>query len=222
MKVLVAEDDASLREGMSDVLEELVAVRSAGTVEAALEALSQERFELVLTDLRLGGLGPGGRGILEAARRKLLPVAMVSAAAADELQRALTPLEADAVLAKPFQLDDMMALVERFLAMRRELERLSAQRPGEAGWTEVAAGVHLQKTAGAAPGQGPIWLRLQPGTNYSWAHLQGRAGVLVVEGDIEVEGTPQPAPSYLFLSASQPASARTGQGCLALFLAMRG
>ncbi len=222
MKVLVVEDDASLREGISDVLAELAEVRSAGSVDAALALLQQERFELVLTDLRLAGMGKGGRAILEAARQRLQAVAIVSAASQEDLHRVLHPLEADAILTKPFQLEDMIALVERFLALRGDLERLAKARPPESGWTEAGTGVHLQQVQAPAPEQDPTWLRLQPGTSYAWAHHQGRAGVLVVEGALEVEGERQSPPRYLFLSTSQPPSVKTEQGCLAISLALRG
>lgn len=222
MKVLVAEDDASLREGISDVLAELAEVRSASSVDAALAMLQKERFELVLTDLRLKGMGKGGRTILEAARRRLQPVAIVSAATPEDLQMALHPLEADAILAKPFQLEDMMALVERFLSLRGELERLSKAKPPGSGWTEATAGVHLQQAETLAPEQDPTWIRLQPGTSYAWTHHQGRAGMLLVDGALELEGEQQLAPQYLFLSTGQPPTVRTEQGCLAISLPLRG
>jgi CheY-like chemotaxis protein len=223
MKVLLVEDDASLREGMSDVISELAEVRSAGSVDAALEALQQERFELVLTDLRMtGGRGQGGRSIVEAAQRKLQAVVIVSAASEEDLQRALAPLEADAVLAKPFQLEEMMALVERFLGLRRELERLSRGTPPEAGWKQEAPGVQVLQLTGAEIGQALTWIRMEPGASYTWTHHRGREGVLVVEGELEVEGERLPAPHYLFLTSRQLAAARTEKGCLAVSLALRG
>lgn len=222
MKVLLVEDDASLREGMGDVISELAEVRSAGSVEEALEALQQERFELVLTDLRITGRGQGGRSIVEEALRRLQAVVIVSAASEEDVQRALAPLEADAVLAKPFQLDDMMALVERFLGLRRELDRLSRGPPPESGWRQEAPGVQVLQLAGAGIGQALTWLRMDPGTSYAWTHHRGRAGVLVVEGDLGVDGERQPAPHYLFLTARQPPTASTEKGCLAVSLALRG
>jgi CheY-like chemotaxis protein len=222
MKVLLVEDDASLREGMSDVISELAEVRSAGSVELALATLEQERFELVLTDLRIAGKGQGGRSILEAARRRLQPVVIVSAATEEDVQRALTPFQADEILTKPFQLEDMMALVERFLALRTDVERLSQQRPAEKGWAEVAAGVHVQPLTGAVPERSGMWIRMQPGASYSWTHPGGNVGVLLVDGALEVEGERQPAPRYLFLSMGQPPQARTEQGCLAVSLPLRG
>jgi CheY-like chemotaxis protein len=224
MKVLLVEDDASLREGMSDIISELAEVRSAGMVDEALASLRQERFELVLTDLRISGTGQGGRSIVEMARRRLQPVVLVSAASEDELQRALQPWEPDAILIKPFQLEDMTALVDRFLAVRSELEQRAQARPPEAGWTEEAPGVHVLRPSGASAEQGLTWIRLQPGASYTWTHHpgRGRAGVLVVEGDLEVDGARQAAPHYLFLSTSPLPAARTEKGCLAVSLPLKG
>lgn len=217
MKVLVAEDDASLREGISDVLAELADVRPVGSVDEALASIQQERFALVMTDLRMGGKGQGGRIILEAARRRLQPVALVSAATPEDLQRALQSLEPDAVLAKPFQLEDMMTLVERFLALRGDVERLSLERPPDSGWTEVSPGVQIL----AAPARSLTWLRLQPGTSYDWSQHQGRAGVWVAEGDLEVDGVRQATPHYLFLSKALLPVVNTEKGCLAVSLALK-
>jgi hypothetical protein len=66
------------------------------------------------------------------------------------------------------------------------------------------------------------WVRLEPGTSYTWTHHSGRAGVLVVEGDLEVDGVRQLAPSYLFLTERPLPTARTDKGCLAVSLALRG
>jgi CheY-like chemotaxis protein len=220
MKVLLVEDDASLREGMSDVIAELAEVRPTGSVDEALAALREERFDLVLTDLRITGKAQGGKTILEAARRRLQPVVIVSAAQEDEIQHALRPFQADAILAKPFQLEDMVALVERFLMLRGDVERLARERPPEAGWTEAAMGVRVLRLPEARPGQALTWIRMQPGTSGPWPLPLGRAGVLVVEGELQVEEERQQAPHYLFLSMTQAPTARTEQGCLALALAL--
>ena len=140
MKVLLVEDDPSLREGMGEIIAEFVDVRPVASVDSALAALREERFDLVMADLRIAGAATGGRTILEAARRRLQPVAIVSAAEPEEIRQALQPFEADALLAKPFQLNEMTELVERFLSLRDELERLASQRPPEAAWTQAGAG----------------------------------------------------------------------------------
>lgn len=222
MKVLLVEDDPSLREGMGEVIAELVDVRTVASVESALEALSEERFDLVLADLRIAGAASGGRTILEAARRRLQPVAIVSAAVPEEIRRTLQPFEADAILGKPFQLEDMTALVERFLALRGDVERLSRQRPEESAWTQAAAGVHVARAQPAPSEADPSWVRIQPGVSAAWPAPHAREGCLLVEGELEIAGERQSAPQYFFLSSYQPPVARTERGCLVVSLSLRG
>ncbi|QRK06498.1 response regulator [Archangium violaceum] len=217
MKVLLVEDDASLREGMVELISEQAEVREAGSVPQALAALREELFSLVITDLRIGETGEGGRIILEAARKRLQPVAIVSASTADEVVRMLRPHEPDAVLAKPFQIDDMLALVERFAGLRGEVERAAAGPvPAEGAWTQVAEGIRMFEEPG-----GRLWARMAPGTSHPRPAHRGGTGVMLVEGSLEVEGERRVARQYFYLSAG-PREARTHEGCLAVSLALRG
>jgi CheY-like chemotaxis protein len=216
MKVLLVEDDTSLREGMMELISEQAEVREAGSVAQALGALREELFSLVLTDLRIGEKGEGGRIILEAARQRLQPVAIVSAATAEEVVRVLRPHEPDAVLAKPFQIDDILELVERFVGLRREVERAVGRAPPEGAWTEVAAGVWTFEEPG-----GCSWMRMEPGASHSRPVPRGRAGGVVLEGSLEVEGERRVGHQYFYLAAG-PRELRTREGCLAVSLALRG
>ena len=221
MKVLLVEDEPTLREGMAELIGELAPVREAATVADALAALSAERFVLVLTDLRIAGAERGGRDILEAARKRLQPVTIVSAAAAEEVALALRPFEPDSVLAKPFQLEDMLAEVERFLTLRRDVEALAQARalPAESAWAEVAPGVSVAQCPASEPSC--RWVRMQPGASVPWQSIhRGPEALVVVEGDIEVDGESRAASQYFFLS-SGPHEARTQQGCLLVSLTLR-
>jgi len=220
LKVLLVEDDPSLREGMEEVISELVDVRTVASVDSALAALRAERFDLVLADLRIGGAATGGRTILEAARRQLQPVAIVSAAAPEEIRRALQPFEADALLGKPFQLEEMTELVERFLSLRTELEQLASQRPEESAWMQAEAGGQVARAL-ASEGQA-WWVRLPAGASVTWPVSEGRIGCLILEGDLQIAGERQQATRYFFLSAGQPQEARTEKGCLVVALALGG
>jgi DNA-binding response OmpR family regulator len=212
MKVLLVEDDAGLREGMAELIAEQTPVREAGSVAEALRALGEESFSLVLTDLRIGDSGGGGRIILEAARKRLQPVAIVSASSAEEVVRVLRPHEPDAVLNKPFQIEDMMLLVERFVRLRREVERLAAGAvPPEDAWTTDATGLRLSQRP-----DGAVWLRLAPGASHRSPASRGHAA-LVVEGSLEVDGETRGREHYFFLAAG-PRELRTQEGCLAVSL----
>ena len=217
MKVLLVEDDASLREGMVELISEQAQVREASSVAEALGALREERFSLVLTDLRIGETGVGGRIILEEARKRLQPVAIISASSSEEVVRMLRPHEPDAVLTKPFQIDDILALVERFLALRSEVERVAEHVPPEAVWTEVSPGLRTVEE----PGGRLLWVRMAPGVAHSRPLHRGRAGVVLVKGELEVEGERRVGPHYFYLSAG-PREVRTHQECLAVSLAFRG
>ncbi|MET0401130.1 MAG: response regulator [Cystobacter sp.] len=212
MKVLLVEDDAGLREGMAELISEQAVVREAGSVAEAQRALSEESFSLVVTDLRIGNSGNGGRVILEEARKRLQPVAIVSASSGEEVLRVLRPHEPDAVLHKPFQIEDMMELVERFGRLRHEAERLAATSvPPEDAWmTEPTTGVRL-----AHRPDGGLWLRLAPGSSHRQPAHRGRLTMVVVEGSLEVDGEARArgAPFYV---AAGPHELRTQEGCLAV------
>lgn len=229
MKVLLVEDDASLREGMGEIIAELAEVRAVGTEGEALAALREDRFDLVITDLRIAGREQGGRAVLEAARHRQQAVAIVSAAAPDDVSRTLRPWLPDATLVKPFQLDDMLTLVERYLGVRRALERLAEGRavPPEDAWTEHAPGVRvaaagpLDDEASRVEGA-TTWIRMAPDSGFTWRpDGPGREGVLLLEGDVELDGERHTAPRYLFVGSGQAPEARSRQGCLAITLALR-
>jgi DNA-binding response OmpR family regulator len=212
MKVLLVEDDAGLREGMAELISEQVVVREAGSVAEAQRALGEEFFSLVITDLRIGNSSGGGRSILEEARKRLQPVAIVSASSAEELLRVLRPHEPDAVLHKPFQIEDMLALVERFVRLRREVERVAAAGvpPEEAWTTEPTPGVRLARGA-----DGGLWLRMAPGTSHRQPEQRGRSGMMVVEGSLVVDGETR-GRAFPFYVAAGPHELRTPEGCLAV------
>lgn len=220
MKVLLVEDDASLREGMGEIISELAEVRATGTEAEALAALRTERFELVITDLRISNREQGGRTVLEAARLRHQAVAIVSAAAPEEVARALRPHVPDALLGKPFQLDDIVTLVERFKALCQEVESLAEARalPPDDAWREVAPGVRV---AGGGEGE-PVWVRMAPGSGFAWQLHGPRPECLrLLEGEVELEGELHTGPRFAFVGAGQAPAASSRPGCLAVTLALK-
>jgi DNA-binding response OmpR family regulator len=214
MKVLLVEDDPGLREGMAELIAEQTPVREAGSVAEALRALGEEFFSLVVTDLRIGDTGGGGRIILEEARKRLQPVAIVSASSSEEVGRVLRPHEPDAVLNKPFQIEDMMLLVERFVRLRREVERLAAGGvpTGDTWTTEPSTGLRLLQRP-----DGGLWMRMGPGMSHRQPEHRGRAGMVLLEGSLEVDGETLGRDHYFYLAAG-PRELRTPEGCLAVSL----
>jgi CheY-like chemotaxis protein len=215
MKVLLVEDDAGVREGLCELVSEQADVRDVASVEAALGALEAEACDLVLADLRIGGERLGGRTVLEAARARFVPVAIMSASVPEEVERALAPFHADAVLTKPFQLEDVIQLVDRFLGLRKAAEQAAAQPPPAERWQAAPDGpLQLLPTAAA----GPTWVRLAPGARMPWPQLGRTQGVLVVDGELELDGQSRGRAQYFYVSADGGCEAATREGCLAVSL----
>ena len=85
IKVLLVEDDRALREALADTL--LLAghdYRAVGSAEEALEAVEQESFSLVVSDVNMPGMdGHQLLGLLRA-RQPQLPVLLITAHGAVE------------------------------------------------------------------------------------------------------------------------------------------
>ena len=119
-RILVVEDDDSLREALVEVLgDEGHEVRSAEHGAEALATLGEWEPELLVLDImmpvmdafefrehqRQRAVAPGARVLVLSAAR--------------DLGGAAERLSADAFLAKPFRLDEMLGVVERLLADHR-------------------------------------------------------------------------------------------------------
>lgn len=111
--VLIVEDEQSIR----DVLVELFEVRgtrvdSAATLDAAKAVLAHRAFDLIVTDIRLGGRRDGGLQVMAAAG-VLSPEAMVIALTAypdDANRHASLRLGATHFLEKPVSLETIAEL----------------------------------------------------------------------------------------------------------------
>lgn len=113
-KILLVEDDRALREALADTLSigghDYQAVDCA---EAALLALEQQAFGLVVTDVNMPGMD--GHQLLAAIRQRLpqMPVLLMTAFGA--VERAVDAMRQGAAdyLVKPFEPKALLALVDR-------------------------------------------------------------------------------------------------------------
>jgi two-component system chemotaxis response regulator CheY len=112
--VLVIDDDSGIRDSLAECLEvEGYAVACASNGADGLERLRAERPNLILVDLLMPVMN--GYQFLAEVRGdpalKGLPVVLMTGST----PRAGHPLpEADAMLPKPFELDELLSLVRRF------------------------------------------------------------------------------------------------------------
>lgn len=131
MRILLVEDDALLASGL------LLALQRAHYVtehvadgEAALRALADNGFDLVVLDLGLPLLD--GIGVIEAVRRRgnAIPVLVLSARDATRDRIQALDLGADDYLVKPFDLDELLARI-RVLERRRSGLPVNQLRQGD-------------------------------------------------------------------------------------------
>ena len=112
--VLVVDDDASIRSVLAGLLAQAgYVVRTVASGELALEAVGREAVDVVITDLRMPGMG--GMALLGALQTSFpdLPVIVISAHATVPTAVEAMKLGAKDLLVKPFDRQEVMALVAR-------------------------------------------------------------------------------------------------------------
>ena len=118
-RILVVEDDPGLRFTVTDTLEGMgFAVASADSGTEAIHRLHGERFDVVVTDLRLPGRD--GMEVLREARCAVPPPSVVVMTGYGSVESAVEAMKAGAAdyLTKPFPMDALLLLLERLLHLR--------------------------------------------------------------------------------------------------------
>lgn len=110
--ILLIDDDLGVREGLADLLASVAPVRTAGSWQSARRVLGHEPVGLVVTDYRLRE-DEGEVELLQEVRSLGVPMILCTGAYPSELQQARDRFRPDALLGKPFSLDEMMAAVSR-------------------------------------------------------------------------------------------------------------
>ncbi|MFN7948111.1 MAG: ATP-binding protein [Blastocatellia bacterium] len=120
-RILLADDNADMRDYVRRLLGESYDVVTVANGRAALEAVREHRFDLVLTDVMMPELD--GFGLLRALRAdertRDLPVIMLSARAGEESRVEGLEAGADDYLIKPFSARELLARVESNLKLAR-------------------------------------------------------------------------------------------------------
>ncbi|MFJ4195820.1 sigma-54-dependent transcriptional regulator [Pseudomonas sp. NPDC089534] len=145
IKVLLVEDDRSLREALADTL--LLAGHdhhAVGSAEEALKAVERESFSLVVSDVNMPGMDGHQLLSLLRARQPQLPVLLMTAHGA--VERAVDAMRQGAAdyLVKPFEPAALLALVARHALGALEAsegEGPVAVEPASAQLLELAARV---------------------------------------------------------------------------------
>ena len=163
-QVLVADDNADMREYLTRLLRPRYAVRVVSDGAAALAAIREEPPDLVVSDVMMPGLD--GMELLAAVRADprtaRVPVLLLSARAGQEAAVEGLAAGADDYLVKPFSAAELLARVGAHLQLGR------ARREAEARFTAIAD---------LAPAL--IWVAGRSGArvfvNAGWRQFTGRA-----------------------------------------------
>jgi PAS domain S-box-containing protein len=134
--ILVADDNADMRQYIVRLLGERYQVRAVPDGEAALAAVRERTPDLVLTDVMMPRLD--GFGLLQTLRNEAsthsLPIVLLSARAGEESRVEGMEAGADDYLVKPFGARELLARVSAHLQMarmRREAEQALRQRSAQ-------------------------------------------------------------------------------------------
>lgn len=123
-RVLVVDDERVIREILTDFLTmEGYVVRAVEDGEAALRELERRPYNLVLSDLKMPGMG--GLELLEQISERGLPVLTIIMTGFGTVETAISAMKKGAYdyLLKPFKIEEVMHVVERGL----DRQRLSAE-----------------------------------------------------------------------------------------------
>jgi DNA-binding NtrC family response regulator len=134
--ILIAEDESTLREGLSQAFSENgFKVVQAASGREAIERMERQVFDLVVTDLKM----PGGDGmeVLKRARNVNEETPVIIMTAFGTVEGAVEAIKQGAYdyIQKPFSIDELELKIQRALEHRRLLQKVSylGDAPGAEG-----------------------------------------------------------------------------------------
>ncbi|MQL51329.1 response regulator [Desulfofundulus thermobenzoicus] len=132
--VLVVDDEASVREALTDVLETAgYRVETAAGGREGLEKIEKLSPDAVLMDIRMPGMD--GIQVLEQARQKnqQVPIILITAYGSTETTIRAMKLGAFDYITKPFKLDELLAIVEKAVSTHDLAKKVNAGKPEKDG-----------------------------------------------------------------------------------------
>lgn len=160
--VLIAEDERDLREPLAMEFRALgCTVFEAGNGRQAFAIVQREKIDAVVSDIRM----PGGDGIELLKNIKSLhqgfPVVMLITGFADLPRCEAYDLGAEAILSKPFDLDEIDAALNRILTPKESCWRqpIDAEKLRCKIQKEFASLAQAQREGALALGRGGVYLR---------------------------------------------------------------
>lgn len=120
-KVLIVDDEESIRDTLYELLSESYLCQTAETAEKAFARLEADTYDVVLTDISMPGLS--GLELLGHVRQHFpdTPVIIISGIGDEEHAQGLIKLGAFEFLLKPFSLEVVEKCVKRAVEYRRRV-----------------------------------------------------------------------------------------------------
>lgn len=124
-RLLVVDDEPQIRDMLCDFLSQDYLCRNVASAEESLELLHREQFDLILTDINMGGMS--GLEMVVHARRLAPETVVIMISAEQAISNAVEAMRAGAFdyITKPFDLGQVLMAVRRALDYRalREAKR---------------------------------------------------------------------------------------------------
>lgn len=118
-RILLVDDEQDLRETLADLLSGAgYRVTAADSGTAALTAARADRFDLLLTDLRMPGMDGAETVTAIKAIDPAIRVIVATGYSSEEVTADCYRRGADDIVAKPFDIEELLRLVERLLRPR--------------------------------------------------------------------------------------------------------
>src|SRR5271169_4177618 len=118
--LLLVEDEAPLRQAIAEQLGDRgYHVEQAGSGEAAMARLADFAFDVIITDLRLPGIG--GSALVQAAVGRYPDIIAIVVTGFGTMKDAVEAIKSGAwdFVSKPFQIDELMHVLDSALEQRR-------------------------------------------------------------------------------------------------------
>lgn len=140
LRVLVVDDDETIRDTLYELLSESYICQTAETAEKAFARLQADTYDVVLTDISMPGLS--GLELLGQVRQRFpnTPVIVISGISDQEHAQGLIKLGAFDYLLKPFSLDEVEKSVRRAIEYGQRLVKEASSDHEDAANEQDAAG----------------------------------------------------------------------------------
>jgi two-component system response regulator AtoC len=129
-KILIAADEKGIREMLKDLLSSTFDVETIDRGDTVIERLKKERFDILILDLHLPGMG--GIDVLRVISETRMKIVVVIITASNDVHNAITSMKLGAYdyLVKPFDTDKLFVLLKNIvekLELENEVSHLREQ-----------------------------------------------------------------------------------------------